>query len=211
MKILSINVRGFGVFGKLGWIKGLCLREKLDIAAFQETKCRKLDDLWVQQLWGNSDFGYIQKEATGNSGGMLVIWDTNRFKVSCAVGGDCFLAIRGNWTGTRHDTALVNVFGPHNDVRKRKMWDTLDNLIGGIDSRWVLCGDFNEVCEHTDRFNYDFHEARARRFNEFIIRNNLIEIPLKGRKFTRISDDGTKFSKLDRFLVSDNFLNESGT
>lgn len=33
----------------------------------------------------------------------------------------------------------------------------------------------------------------------------MIEIPLGGRKFTRISDNGAKFSKLDRFLVSVEF------
>ncbi|XP_071712702.1 uncharacterized protein [Rutidosis leptorrhynchoides] len=39
-----------------------------------------------------------------------------------------------------------------------------------------------------------------------IIKNNLIEIPINGRKFTRISDDGSKFSKLDCFLVKDKFI-----
>ncbi|XP_071694661.1 uncharacterized protein [Rutidosis leptorrhynchoides] len=37
--------------------------------------------------------------------------------------------------------------------------------------------------------------------------NSLVDIPLGGRKFTRVSDDGMKMSKLDRFLVSDDFLN----
>lgn len=32
-----------------------------------------------------------------------------------------------------------------------------------------------------------------------------MEIPLGGQKFTRVSDDGKKFSKLDRFLVSNEF------
>ncbi|XP_071694771.1 uncharacterized protein [Rutidosis leptorrhynchoides] len=122
MKILSLNVRGFGVAGKFSW--------------------------------GHSDVGYAQKHTIGKSGGLLVIWDNSRFK----------------------------------------------------NSGWVLCGDFNEVRDQSDRLNCVFHEARARRFNEFIIRNNLIEIPINGRKFTRISDDGTKFSKFDRFLVSDNFI-----
>ncbi|XP_071687551.1 uncharacterized protein [Rutidosis leptorrhynchoides] len=40
-------------------------------------------------------------------------------------------------------------------------------------------------------------------FNDFIDKANLIEIPLGGMKFTRISDDGLKYSKLDRFLVSE--------
>ncbi|XP_071709115.1 uncharacterized protein [Rutidosis leptorrhynchoides] len=42
-------------------------------------------------------------------------------------------------------------------------------------------------------------------FNDFIERNSLLEIPLVGKKFTRICENGLKFSKLDRFLVSDNF------
>nr|GEY96340.1 reverse transcriptase domain-containing protein [Tanacetum cinerariifolium] len=39
-------------------------------------------------------------------------------------------------------------------------------------------------------------------FNDFIKNADLMEIPLGGRKFTRIIDDGLKFSKLDRFLVT---------
>ncbi|XP_071727067.1 uncharacterized protein [Rutidosis leptorrhynchoides] len=206
MKILSLNVRGFGVTGKFGWVKGLCYNVRPDIAAFQETKCRVLGDQWVQQLWGHDDFGYIQKEVVGNSGGLLIIWDTNRFKVNCAVGGEFFISIRRTWVGSGHDTILVNVYGPHCDAGKKKMWESLDNLLLCSDSGWVLCGDFNEVREQSDRLNCDFHEARARRFNEFIVRNNLIEIPIKGRKFTRVSDDGVKFSKLGRFLVTDNFI-----
>ncbi|XP_071713337.1 uncharacterized protein [Rutidosis leptorrhynchoides] len=101
---------------------------------------------------------------------------------------------------------LVNVYGPHSNADKKKMWESLDNLLLGSDSGWVLCGDFNEVREQSDRLNCVFHEARAGRFNEFIVRNNLIEIPIKGRKFTRVSDDGVKFSKLDRFLVTDDFI-----
>ncbi|XP_071694778.1 uncharacterized protein [Rutidosis leptorrhynchoides] len=85
------------------------------------------------------------------------------------------------------------------------MWCALDNIIQKIESAWVVCGDFNEVRCHEDRLNSVFHPARASRFNEFILKNNLIEIPLLGKRFTRISDDGLKFSKLDRFLVNDKF------
>ncbi|XP_071707966.1 uncharacterized protein [Rutidosis leptorrhynchoides] len=88
-----------------------------------------------------------------------------------------FLAIRGKWCGSGHETIIVNVYGPHKDVKKIEMWIRLENLISNYDSAWVLCGDFNEI-----------------------------EIPINGKRFTRISVDGTKFSKLDRVLVNDNFL-----
>ncbi|XP_071739600.1 uncharacterized protein [Rutidosis leptorrhynchoides] len=43
-------------------------------------------------------------------------------------------------------------------------------------------------------------------FNDFIDASHLIEIPMGGIKFTRISDDGLKYSKIDRFLVSESCL-----
>ncbi|XP_071738855.1 uncharacterized protein [Rutidosis leptorrhynchoides] len=43
-------------------------------------------------------------------------------------------------------------------------------------------------------------------FNDFIARNRLVDLPLGGRLFTWVSGDGVKMSKLDRFLVSDEFL-----
>ncbi|XP_071727142.1 uncharacterized protein [Rutidosis leptorrhynchoides] len=46
----------------------------------------------------------------------------------------------------------------------------------------------------------------VKRFNKFINSNNLTEIPLGGRCFTRVSEDGLQFSKVDRFLVSEQFI-----
>ncbi|XP_071708593.1 uncharacterized protein [Rutidosis leptorrhynchoides] len=117
-----------------------------------------------------------------------------------------FLAIRGNWVGSGNESIIVNVYGPHNDVSKKEMWSSLNQLLDTTDSSWVLCGDFNEVRYQSDRLNSTFHQSRASIFNEFISRNNLIDILINGKKFTRISDDGTKFSKLDRFLVNNSFL-----
>ncbi|XP_071694429.1 uncharacterized protein [Rutidosis leptorrhynchoides] len=160
MKILSLNIRGFAVEGKFGWVKSICYNEKPSIAVFQETKCHTLNDRWIQNLWGSNDCGFIQKEVRGNSGGLLVIWDTGCFEATEAACNDYFLVVRGKWKSSGQESVIVNVYGPHDDYR----------------------------------------------FNDFISRNNLIEIPISGKKFMRISDDGVKLSKLDRFLATDNFL-----
>ncbi|XP_071714196.1 uncharacterized protein [Rutidosis leptorrhynchoides] len=207
MKILTLNVRGFGVKGKFGWVKNICLNEKSDIIALQETRCKHLSDRWVHNLWGNSDCGFVQKEVVGKSCGMLLVWDTKTFVASSCLNSEFLLAIHGNWVISGQESIIVNVYGPHNDSGKKNMWNNLDSIIGGIDSAWVICGDFNEVRENADRLNCVFNQIRASRFNNFIKNNNLIEIPINGRKFTRISDDGTKFSKLDMFLVNDKFIN----
>ncbi|XP_071713069.1 uncharacterized protein [Rutidosis leptorrhynchoides] len=114
--------------------------------------------------------------------------------------GDYFMAIRGNWLVSGKESTIMNIYGPHSDRKKLALWDSLERLVNSISSAWLLCGDFNEVRTSSDRLNSQFHQSRADRFNELISRNNLIEIPISGRKYTRISDDGLKFSKLDRFL-----------
>ncbi|XP_071712210.1 uncharacterized protein [Rutidosis leptorrhynchoides] len=71
---------------------------------------------------------------------------------------------------------------------------------------WILGGDFNEVRKCVERQNTDFIARRATLFNNFIDNNGLVKIPIVGKRFTRISDDGVQFSKLDHFLVSNFFL-----
>ncbi|XP_071694529.1 uncharacterized protein [Rutidosis leptorrhynchoides] len=114
---------------------------------------------------------------------------------------------KGRWKHSQHESIVVNVYGPHDDAGKVKMWVDLESLMRGIDSNWLLCGEFNEVREEEERFNSVFISSRANKFNSFIKDNGLVEIPLGGRKFTRVCDNGFKLSKLDRFLASKNFLN----
>ncbi|XP_071715011.1 uncharacterized protein [Rutidosis leptorrhynchoides] len=87
-------------------------------------------------------------------------------------------------------------------------WEQLQKKNSGdLNEPWIVCGDFNEVRSEEERLNSQFIESRAKKFNDFINTNKLIDIPLGGRLFTRVSDDGLKFSKLDRFLVNDTFHN----
>ncbi|XP_071707906.1 uncharacterized protein [Rutidosis leptorrhynchoides] len=136
----------------------------------------------------------------------MVIWDKGVFEFDSYTCGEFFLAIRGKWKNSGLESIIVNVYGPHNDRGKKLLWESLDVLLNSVSSAWLLCGDFNELRISSYRLNSQFRQGRADRFKEFILRNNLIEIPISGRKFTRISDDGIKFNKLDMFLVTNNFL-----
>ncbi|XP_071713341.1 uncharacterized protein [Rutidosis leptorrhynchoides] len=169
MKILCLNIRGFGSgkASKIGDFKKLLFREHPCIVALQETRLNIVNKEWVNLVWGSNDFEFIQKEKIGNSGGFLIIWDKIEFTVE------------------------QTLFSAHN-------------------AEWVLCGDLNEVRDQSERKNCDFVERRAKWFNDFIEKNQLIDVPLGGKKFTRICDNGVKFSKLDRFLISENFHNTWG-
>ncbi|XP_071686943.1 uncharacterized protein [Rutidosis leptorrhynchoides] len=143
----------------------------------------------------------------GKSGGQLLIWDTNIYEAKSVIRGDYVIGISGKWLDSDSTCNIVNVYGPHEDVGKQKFWEELSNLMeSDVNNAWVLCGDFNEVRNEAEQFNSDYVEYRAKRFNEFIMDNCLIEIAMSGRIFTRVSGDGLKFSKLDRFLVTEKFL-----
>ncbi|XP_071728216.1 uncharacterized protein [Rutidosis leptorrhynchoides] len=196
---------GHGKNRKFGPIKKLIAFEKPSFVALQETKLHTINDSWVQSLWGSTNCNFIQQEAIGKSGGQLLIWDSNLFDPSDVIALDRVIGIRGVWKDSGECFNVLNVYGPHDDVKKQQLWDSLSRLLQVGNEAWVICGDLNEVRDHSERFKCDFVASRARQFNDFINLNNLLDIPLGGRLFTRVSDDGTKFSKLNRFLVSDNF------
>ncbi|XP_071738862.1 uncharacterized protein [Rutidosis leptorrhynchoides] len=210
MKIISLNVRGFGYgnrVDKFGWVKRLILKEKPIFVALQETKMGSVDLNWIGRLWGSYDCDFVQKEKIGKAGGQLFIWDSNLFEAKTVIRLDYVIGIKGVWKSSGCNINVANVYGPCDDVNKQKLWNALFNLISANDEEWVLCDDFNEVRNQLERFNCEFLEYRADRFNKFIADSRLMEIPLGGRNFTRVSDDGLKYSKLDRFLVTEKFYN----
>ncbi|XP_071687426.1 uncharacterized protein [Rutidosis leptorrhynchoides] len=145
-------------------------------------------------------------------GGQIFIWDKNELDVTNSYVSDFCTGIRGSMVWSGDNFNIVNVCGPHDDVNKQRMWDFLHvSVMSNANDAWVICGDFNEVRVEDERLNCNFIERRAKKFNELIYKAKLIDIPLGGRKYTRISDDGLKFRKLDRFLVNDDDVKNFGS
>ncbi|KAJ9548768.1 hypothetical protein OSB04_021311 [Centaurea solstitialis] len=176
MKIISLNIRGLGNQIKKEWIKEICKKELPCLVGIQETKLKEFSVQSVASLWGVNDGDFEFCEAMGNSGGLLTIWNKNEFHGQFVVKDKNFLAVIGKWEKKDGLIGCVNVYGPNDQRERVALWSKLDSL-----------------CDKEEDFN------------NFIERNKLEEIGLGGDKFTRISDDGRKFSKLDRFLVSSSF------
>ncbi|XP_071695632.1 uncharacterized protein [Rutidosis leptorrhynchoides] len=196
-QILSFNISSFGSGkdSKIGDCRKLLLREKPYVVAIQESKCNSVDKKW---------------EKVGLSGGMLLIWDTNELEVEETIIDDYFIALKGKWKGKEVDVIITNIYGPHSDSNKQKMWSSLVIFVGSFDTDWVLCGDFNEVRDESERKKCEFVDRRVRWFNEFINTIKLIKVPMSGKRFTRICDNGIIFSKIDRFLVLKFFFDTWG-
>ncbi|GKC63795.1 putative RNA-directed DNA polymerase [Tanacetum coccineum] len=192
---------------KKGWVKSIIRDERPDVTGLQETKSGTVDEYWIEELWGGMGFEFTQIEANGSSGGILLIWDTNTFTCKEAMGDERFISIKGEWKGRVGDVFLVCVHRPHIGRQKASLWDRLMGLMNKYNGAWCIFGDLNVVRSRDDRLNSQVNVKEMNEFNDFINDARLVEVPMGGRKFTRISDDGMKFSKLDRFLLNDGFNN----
>ncbi|GJU10200.1 RNA-directed DNA polymerase, eukaryota [Tanacetum coccineum] len=85
---------------------------------------------------------------------------------------------------------------------KDKLWYDLTTIISDHNSFSIVLGDFNEVRTASERLGSIFDSSGATRFNGFITNSGLCDLPLGGKRFTRMNRSGSKLSKIDRILVS---------
>lgn len=62
-------------------------------------------------------------------------------------------------------------------VKKRVLWNKISEIMESIDTAWCVFGDFNEVRRTEERLNSNVCVRGAMHFNEFIRRDNLVDIP----------------------------------
>ncbi|KAJ9549874.1 hypothetical protein OSB04_022417 [Centaurea solstitialis] len=203
LKITSLNVCGIRAPEKLSKIRNLIKSEGCNFLGIQESKCEVIDDPIIRRMWGNDQFDFVFKKSMGASGfdcGLELLHFQERGRNFCGVGG--------SWLGVEKKIGFLNIYGPHSKPEKDALWEDLENLIALQDLIWVLFGDFNSVRSADERFGSCFDAQDAARFNTFISCAGLHDIQFAGRRFTRFNKQGTKMSKLDRFLVSSNFFNQ---
>ncbi|KAD3338454.1 hypothetical protein E3N88_33975 [Mikania micrantha] len=206
MDFLSLNIRGHGNENKAEWIRSIKLSKKIHFMCIQETQLSDNSRLPLKLIWGNKPMDYDLVDANGRSGGLLSMWDPGIFSKLAVNKGDNFLHVSGFVMGVEEPFNIINVYAPHDRSLKRELWETLVDLVNSSYGMWIIMGDFNEVRSCSERHNSIFDHRGAREFNSFIFRARLHEYRMGGMKFTYASPDGTKFSKIFRILVCNNFL-----
>ncbi|GJY54257.1 reverse transcriptase domain, reverse transcriptase zinc-binding domain protein [Tanacetum coccineum] len=162
--------------------------------------------LLIQSLWKNSKFAYFTKKSDGKSGGIIAIWDPSCFSSSSAIEGDGFVAITGKWRDFDTTCLMIVVYAPQDHKRKEKLWRELNQIINQHNIPSIVFGDFNEVRNASERLGSIFDATGASMFNKFIFTLGLCDLPMGGKRFTRMDSIGSKLSKIDRILVSKHFV-----
>ncbi|XP_021980194.1 uncharacterized protein LOC110876328 [Helianthus annuus] len=209
MNILSINIRGVTGSGKSDWVRKLKKDWRFSFLGIQETHQAGLPDQFWNSFWDRSPMEVVTVDAVGRSGGMACLWDPGVFSVDNVVKNQNFILITGRVKGVDIVLNLLCVYAPNDPGRRRLLWANLINLKPHFSGVWVAFGDFNDVRYKEERVNSIFDSLAASAFNDFIHTMGWLEYPLSGGNFTCISGHrDVKLSKLDRFLVCDDFMNK---
>lgn len=160
-------------------------------------------------MWNCDDFDWVGKSALGRVRGWLIIWSSKCFELHDSFQKGHFLGMAGLWGGEKEVVVIVNVHAPCDLRAKKLMWEELiaiKQARGG--ERWCVVGDFNVVLSDYQRKGVEDHGRGEEMvaFGEFIAEANLVDILLRGRKYTWYKANGTSMSRLDRFLLFELWL-----
>jgi len=142
------------------------------------------------------------------------MWDNKVFKCESSVEGKCFVLIMGDYccggSGTVVTVLIMNIYAPCSNKDKVLLWKEVENMlaIGNCSVRYII-GDLNSVTKVFERKGMNCGAANNcdnARFSEFINRCMLKDIPVMGRIYTWYRPNGTARRKLDRAIVSDEWL-----
>lgn len=167
------------------------------------------DRFMCQSTWGDSEVDWVSREAVVNSGGLLCLRCKDSFKFQLSFDGPGYLGIKGFWNNSTSHCFIVNVYSPCNIAGKRAPWEELKVLRGNNSNYpWCVAGDFNTVRSANERRGASLQIVNREmlEFNSFIDDMGLNDLPLIGRKYTWYISDGRCMSRIDRFLLSDEWI-----
>lgn len=112
--------------------------------------------------------------------------------------------------GQTISVVICNVYSPCSNSEKFEVWCGLEDHLARYQN-WACCvmGDFNAVREPSERKGMGavrVDNIEMDRFNLFIDRCQLSHIPVVRRLFIWYRPNGTSRSRLDKVLVSDNWM-----
>ncbi|GAU34505.1 hypothetical protein TSUD_388170 [Trifolium subterraneum] len=196
---------GLGGMEKRQEVRKLVGNQNPSLRCIQETKLQSCDSVVCSPLWGNSPHIFSYRPSLGASGGLLTLWDSSEVDVWASESHEFVLWCHGRFIKSGEEFSVANVYAPYDPGAKQQPWDSLSVRIQALGrSRVCVCGDFNAVRSIDERRSV---RGRAQSFdnlsfNRFIDDNNLIDLPLSGRKFMWFKGGGLSMSRLDRFLLS---------
>jgi len=213
MKLISMNIRGLGGRIKRKYVSDLIKKQQVGFICLQETKCEHISKERCYQIWGSNEIDWIEIGAVNNGGGIITMWKKGCFELIRYKSGNNFSIVEGIWkVGEPIEITIANIYCSGSLREKRIVWDEISEIRKNHPIKlWCVAGDFNSIRSVGEKRGQNSnvnYSSEIRSFNKFIEDSSLVDIPLVGRKFTWYKPNGTVKSRIDRILVSLEWLEE---
>jgi len=152
----------------------------------------------------------VHNEGVNGAASTLSMWHKEAFTYDSHVVGKGFIVVVGHHVKSNCLCVIANVYTTCSLSEKIELWEALFSLRRQHqDKVWCCCGDFNAVrCAEERRGVREnaSNKNEIRGFNDFIGRNLMDDLPIVGKKYTWYKADGSAKNRLDRVLVSEEWL-----
>ncbi|XP_074304872.1 uncharacterized protein LOC141639712 [Silene latifolia] len=210
MTIFCWNCRGFGEADDptIPYLHQSVLKHHPLILFLQETHTSV--DIAAMKTHHLGFPNYFGVDSNGRSGGLLLYW--GRFVDIQVIGSCprfvfCKMGIDVN-QGVFSDMYIMFLYGDPVFQYRSGLWDRISNEISGF-SPFLVIGDFNQVDLHSDKFGGSLTIRGQADFIEWKLKNNLVDIPFFGPRFTWTNgqlDESCIMERLDRAYATQDWL-----
>ena len=175
MKILSMNICGFGGLAKQNSL-GLLLSDlRPDLILLQETMCSHAHALYLFSTL-KPGWEFCASDACGLSGGLLAGWDPHlvRCKDFSSLAG---IVLKATFKGMAETFTVINCYGPY--IHRTSYWNSL--VSGGILGlpNLLLDGDLNFTLSSIEVWGQKARlDPLASYFSQLISGNKLVDLSM---------------------------------
>jgi hypothetical protein len=140
------------------------------------------------------------------------MWSKSSASLIFSFAGDSFIGVCLDWGINKKRVFIVNVYSKYDLNDKRILWDNLVmSKLGFGGGAWCVLGDFNAILNSGERKGVNHlgsvsPSVELVEFNNFVTNMELVDLPILGRRFTWYHTNGISMSRIDRVLVSEDWL-----
>lgn len=125
---ISQKMRGSCSEEKAKDLRRVIRKEKPLVVTIQETTKENIDDILMNFLWGKTLKSQEEFGSKGQSGGIVVIWDTNRIAMTNNHMREFTFTIICRESGVDTTWVFTNVYGPISYGDKERLQEEVDDI-----------------------------------------------------------------------------------
>lgn len=182
--ILNWNIRGLNDENKQRAVRSKIEESSCTIFCIQETKMPHIDCSLIKRIAPKRFNKFAFHPSQGASGGILMGWMDSNFEGEVLLNESFAITVKFKSRHNGQKWKLATIYGPCQGIPRDQFVQWFYDLHLDPEENWLLVGDVNFYRSTEDRNRGGAHYNDMENFNSIISHHGLVEIPLKGKKYT---------------------------